>query len=186
MLPEVRVILERAATRLTSLEGLIDAVPEGYWARRASGEAWSAHDHLAHLATIDVLTSETLAEILDGAPVAWLAGTTVPIELAARRTASLQEAQAATPRTLRERMRQTRAELARVVSSLNGASLESNICVAGVLDAWGEPIAFGVRRYLAALPEHDTGHELAIRRAITTAPDLSTVALTRRRSGGRK
>ena len=181
MLPEVRVILERAATHRTSLEGLLDAVPNDYWDRRAPGEAWSAHDHLAHVATIDVLTSQTLSEILEGVRVAWLAGTTVPAQLAARREASLQEVQTATPQALRERMRQTRAELARVVRSLDSASLESNICVAGVLDAWGQPVAFGVRRYLAGLPDHDTGHELAIRRAITAAPDLSTVALTRRR-----
>jgi len=185
MLLEVRVIVERAETHRQSLEGLIDAVPDDYWARRAPGESWSAHDHLAHVATIDALTCETLSEILTGAAVAWLAGTTVPAELSARRAAALQEAHDATPQTFRDRMRQNRAELVRLLSRLDVASLESSICVAGVLDAWGEPVRFGLRRYLAGLPDHDTQHEYAIRRAITAAPDLSTVALTRRRLGER-
>jgi len=185
MLPEVRVIVERAAARRASLEGLIEAIPADYWARRATGEAWSAHDHLAHVAGIDALTSETLTQILGGERAAWIAGATTPEMLATRREALLDEAAGMAVAALRERMRETRAELVELLAGLDTGHLEVTVLVAGVVDAWGEPLAVGLRRYLASLPEHDTEHEHAIRQAISAPPDLSAVALTRRLSGGR-
>ena len=182
MLPEVRVIVERAAARRASLEGLIDAIPDDYWTRRATGEAWSARDHLAHVAGIDVMTSETLTQILAGNRAASIAGATTPEELTARRDALLDEAATMAVAALRERMRRTRAGLVRLLASLDAGHLEATVLVAGVVDAWGEPLAFGLRRYLVSLPDHDTEHEQAIRRAISAPPDLSAVALTRRRT----
>jgi len=182
MLPEVRVIVERAAARRASLEGLVEAIPADFWARRATGDAWSAHDHLTHVATIDELTGETLNQILSGERTVWIAGAGTPEMLAARRQALLDKEAAMPMAALRQRMRETRVGLVRLLASLRAVHLDARILVAGVVEGWGEPLAFGLRRYLAALPDHDTEHEQAIRQAISAPPDLSAVALTRRRS----
>ena len=59
--PEVRTLVERAAARRHVLEGLIASVPDDYWDRQASDDAWTALDHVRHVATVDSMLVE-LAE----------------------------------------------------------------------------------------------------------------------------
>lgn len=73
-----------------------------------------------------------------------------------------------------------RARLVALLGQLGARHMEARVFVAGVVDGWGEPVAWELRRYLAAIPEHDSEHEAAIRRAVSSAPDLSAVAVAQR------
>ena len=73
-IPEVQTLLGRAAARRHVLEGLIAAAPEEYWARRAAGDAWTALDHLRHVATIDRVIVELGEAAAGSAGALWVGG----------------------------------------------------------------------------------------------------------------
>ena len=184
MLPEVRVLVERAEAHRFALEGLLDAIPDSYWPRTAPGDAWPARTHLQHLATIESLTDETVRAFLAGASDAWVGGASTTGMLAERRSALLAEVAESTVPELRELMRDSRRELSASLAALAPVHLDGSVFVAGLADAWGQPLRFSLREYLRSWPEHDGDHEGAIRRAIATTPDLSAAALVRRAQRG--
>jgi hypothetical protein len=153
------------------LLGLIEVIPSHFWQRRESPDDWTGHQHVAHVATADGLLRETV----EGG--VWTAYEERKAEL-------LEGAEAAAIRELLARMDRERADLTRYFEALPVASLDRAIGISGASDAWGRPVSWPLRSLLDAWSGHDTGHELAIRRAVTTPPDaaaLSAAALRRRR-----
>jgi uncharacterized damage-inducible protein DinB len=182
MLPEVRTFVERATTHRELVEQLLDVIPGEYWFRRAAGEEWSARKHLEHLATAEDLLVEDLQRVIDGATQVWLGGSQDASATARRREEAMQAVAEEPVSALRERMHASREHTLTVLARVDAGHLEATLLVPGVTNPWGEPLRLSLREYLAAWPAHDTEHEAAIRRAITAPPDLSAVALTRRRS----
>lgn len=184
MLPEVRTFIERADAHRRSLEGLIEAVPEDYWERRADADAWTAHNHLEHLATIEDLLAEDLDRVIAGVGVLWIGGSPDAAVLERRRTAAMAEVAALPVEDLAERMSTARQHAGNRLALLTPQALEVRVMVPGVVDLWGQPLGLLLREYLAAWPTHDSEHEAAIRRAMTRPPDMSAVALTQKRLQG--
>lgn len=183
MLPELRVLVERAEARRASLDGLLDALPADYWSRVAAGEAWSIHDQVAHLAGSEALIGGMLREVVGGAARVWVGGTEDARALLEFRQRALEVWAGAGVDSLRAATSDARMALNEGVAALQQGQLECTVHVAGAVDRWGEPLAWPLRQYLAAWTAHDPEHEASIRRAMTTPPDLSTVALTQRRRG---
>jgi hypothetical protein len=180
MLPEVRVLLERAQTRRHAILGLLDAAPEAFWLRVASGDAWSARAHAAHLAAMDGPVAELARGAVAGAREAWLFDATRPLELESARASAMAALADGTPHQLREALAAARLLVAPALEPLRPAALEMRVMVAGAVDSWGRQLSWSLRDYLGHWAEHDALHEAAIRAAFTTPPDLSAVALTRR------
>lgn len=168
MNPEVRVFLDRANARRVSLLGLVDVIPDQFWARREDRDSWTARQHVAHVATAD----ELLLETIPGEAAA-------PYEV--RRSELLTAAAEWPMPDLLARMERERARLAAWLEGLSLLSLDGYIKAVGVRDAWGREVSWPVRALLAAWAEHDTGHELAIRRAVTTPPDAAALSTAARR-----
>lgn len=183
MLPELRVLVERAEARRASLDGLLDALPADYWGRVAAGEAWSIQDQVAHLAGSEALIGGMLREVASGAARVWVGGTQDPGALLDFRQRALEVWAGEPTESLRQAAAESRRALKEGVAQLQHGHLECTVYVAGAVDRWGEPLAWPLRQYLGAWTAHDPEHEASIRRAMTTPPDLSTVALTQRRRG---
>lgn len=183
MLPELRVLLERAEARRASLNGLLDALPADYWGRVAADEAWSIQEQVAHLAGSEALIGGMLREVVSGAARVWVGGTEDAQTLIDFRLRALEVWDGASVTSLRNAAADARKALNEGVAALQHSHLECTVHVAGVVDRWGEPLAWPLREYLGAWTVHDPEHEASIRRAMTTPPDLSTVALTQRRRG---
>jgi hypothetical protein len=180
MLPEVRTFVQRAAAHRFALDGLLDAIPESYWERAAPGDFWSARNHLQHLATVEAALVQDLVSVIDGAAELWLAGSP-DAALFHERRAAVMEAVAGLPcDALRGEMAANRALAVATLGALTPDHMEAGLLIAGVVDRWGQPVRYSLREYLAAWPNHDLAHDGAIRAAISTPPDLSAVALTRR------
>lgn len=183
MLPELRVLLERAEARRASLDGLLDALPVEYWGRVAAGEMWSIQEQVAHLAGSEALIGGMLREVASGAARVWVGGTDDATALLGFRQRDLDVWVGAGVESLRQAAVDARKALNEGVAQLQHGHLECTVHVAGAVDRWGELLAWPLREYLDAWTAHDPGHEASIRRAMTTPPDLSTVALTQRRRG---
>ena len=180
MLPEIRVLIERAEMRRAALEGLLEAVPGDYWDRRAPEDEWSAVEHLRHVATVDDLLVSLLREVESGLDEVWLAGGAPSGD---DRIAAMRSVEGLSVEELAGRMRGARQRAARQVGRLGQVALETAVIMPGAVDAWGMPVRWPLRRYLVAWVEHDDVHGTAIRRAISTPPDLSTIMVTQRRPG---
>jgi hypothetical protein len=180
MLPEVRVLLERARTRRHAILGLLDVAPEAFWLRTAPGDGWSARAHTAHLAAIDGPLATLARRAAAGAPEAWLFDVSDPLELESARASAMAAMADGSPRQLREALEAARLPIAAALEPLRPASLEMRVMVAGDVDSWGRQLSWSLRDYLGHWAEHDALHEAAIRAAFTTPPDLSAVAITRR------
>ncbi len=183
MLPEVRVLIERAAARRLALEGLLDALPDDYWGRSAPGDGWPIRSHVEHLATIEGLVAETVRTVQVGDRYVWAGGANTTAALAELRAAQMASVAGATREALRAAMARSRAGLVAALASLEPVHLDAAVLVAGVVNAWGKPVGFSLREYLGAWP--DVEHDAAIRRALETPPDLSAAALVRRAWRGR-
>lgn len=179
MLPEVRVFVERAGARRQSLLGLVAAIPTAYWPRTAPGDAWSARNHLEHVATADAFLDGIIASLVDGAET-WLAGTADPRDLLAARAEAMQRFEGAPLDAILKAMTLARTRLAQSLAVLERSHLLEPVFIAGHVSAWGEPRSITVGSYLGAWAAHDSAHESAIREAVSTPPDLVAVALTRR------
>lgn len=163
MNPELRVLLDRANARRMSLLGLVAVIPDDLWGRRESSGEWTARQHLAHAATADQLLRETATRAL-----------TIGYE--ARKAELLAAAEPASAAELVSRMCQERAGLTAFFVALDTATLDGVIRIPAATDAWGRPVEWPLRSLLTAWSEHDTGHDLAIRRAVTTPPDAGALA----------
>lgn len=184
VIPEVRTLVERAAARRHVLEGLIESIPEEFWRRQAPDDAWTALDHLRHVATVDGMVVELAEAAGQPGEALWVGGATDAAELEARRLA-LMEAVAGQPvGELVEKMQASREGAVEAVLALSQGALDREVRVAGVLTTWGEPHSFSLRAYLGAWAEHDGEHEAAIRRAIETPPDFTALTLAARRGRG--
>ena len=182
--PEIRTLVERAAARRQVLEGLIESVPDDYWERQASGDAWSALDHLRHVATVDAMLVELVEAAQDPDEELWAGKTSDAEVLEARRVALMDRVREQPVETLLETMLESRAGAVEAVLGMSVETLDREVRVAGVQTAWGEPQAFPLRSYLAVWAEHDGEHEAAIRQAIETPPDVTTLTLAARRARG--
>lgn len=173
-LPEARTILERAWARRESLLALIETIPADYWTRQAAGDAWTARNHLEHLATIDAVVLpilESPAPVLDE-------------ELLAAREGAMQAVAGLEVGELIQRLESSRRDLVGAVACLTLHALARDIQLPA-RDAWSPPGTISVRGYLAQWAEHDTLHEGAIRRAIANQPgpgDLAAAAFARRQA----
>jgi len=172
MLIETRSLLARAATNRYLLLQLIEQVPGDRWASRASDDAWSAHGHLAHLASIDDVTAALLASRRDGAY-------RLDLGLQAVRIRAVEERIAESTEELRRLLDASRAGLLNVVAELDEGSLATPVLI-DVPGSWPPVLQLSLRAYLAAWAEHDAEHTLAIRRAITIPPSASDLALVAR------
>ncbi|MCY3645759.1 MAG: DinB family protein [Chloroflexi bacterium] len=180
--PEIRTLVERGAARRQVLEGLIESVPDDYWERQDSGDAWTALDHLRHVATVDQMLVELVEAAQESDEELW-AGKTDNVEvLEARRVALMDKVREQSVDTLVETMRESRARAVGTVLGMTVETLDREVRVAGALNEWGEQLAFPLRGYLAVWVEHDGEHEAAIRRAIATPPDVTTLTLAARRA----
>ncbi|MXY87675.1 MAG: DinB family protein [Dehalococcoidia bacterium] len=179
-IPELRTVVERAAGRRHMLEGLIESVPNDYWERQASGDDWNALDHLRHVATVDGMLVDLLKAAQESDEELWAGDTSDEAELEERRVALMDGVRELTLDTLVETMRGSREAAFEVVLGLPAAALEREVRVAGA------PQGFPLRTYLAVWAEHDSEHEAAIRRAIETPPDATTLTLAARRARGNR
>lgn len=179
MLPEVRVFFERAEARRQSLLGLVAAIPPGYWLRSGPGDAWTARHHLQHVATADDFLGALIETVCSGGE-AWLGGTRDLPALLQARAAAIEEHAPLTLSALIDRLSQSRQVLAERLSELDRVHLAAPVFIAGRISHWGEPLPLALSAYLASWAGHDAGHEMAIREAVSTPPDLSAVALSRR------
>jgi len=180
MNPEIAVLLQRAAGRRILLEGLLDSIPAAYWERQAPGDTWPAIDHLRHLATVDDLVLPIVQQAAGGRGSVWLGGRK-PTDLGQKREAAMNRVAGMSITGLRSRVRSSREAVAVVVGRLPTSSLDCVVRAAASDDGWSAPPEWPLRAYLAGWAEHDTIHGEAIRRAITSPPDLAAVALVRRR-----
>ena len=178
-LPELRTLVERAAARRHVLEGLVASVPEDYWQRQASGDEWTALDHLRHVATVDGMLVELVQAAQESDEALWAGDTSDPAVLEERRVALMAGVREQTVETLVETMRASREGAAQAVLGMSVAALDRDVRVAGA------PQPFPLRTYLAVWTEHDGEHEAAIRRAIETPPNATTLTLAARRGRGR-
>lgn len=180
MLPEVRVLFERAQRRRHAIEDLLRSAPAPFWQRTAEGDAWSARAHVAHLASMDAPVARLAQCALTGERAAWLWDTEVPQSLEAARRQAMAALAESSAGELSEALNAARAAIVPALAALKPESLEMRVLVAGANDSWGTPVSWPLRTYLVHWAEHDAIHEAAIRAAFTTPPDLSAVALTRR------
>ncbi len=181
MLAELAVIAGRAAAARYSLEALLDVVPDDYWVRRAEGEAWSAYDHLAHLATIDEPMRQMLEEANAGASTLLPYGAETGGDALARRESLMLTVSGESVESLRARMTSNREALLEVFHTLQPGALDASVILPGLVNAWGQPVAISLRHYLVNWAAHDTEHAEAIRQAITRPPSPGDLALAAQR-----
>lgn len=184
-IPEMRTLVERAATRRHVLEGLIASVPDEYWERRAPGDDWTALDHVRHVATVDAMMVELVEAAERPGEELWAGGAREADELEARRTELMDGVRDQDIHALVATMRESREAAVGALLALSQGALDREVRVAGVLTPWGEPHASSLRVHLGGwAAEHDREHEAAIRRAIETPPDLTALTLAARRARG--
>ena len=160
---------ERAMARRLSLLGLVAVVPPSYWARREAGDDWTARQHLDHLATADGLLRRALASADTGEPLG--------DGYAALRTRLMEGVESLGLDQVVAAMANDRDRTLRELESTPAALLDVIVVLPGVTDPFGNSTGWPVRQFLSAWAEHDTVHELAIRRAITTPPDAASFAV---------
>lgn len=175
MLPTVRVLVERAASARYQLSGLIAVLPPAMFDHRAAGDDWTVRTHAAHALGSDGLLLEFLRSGAPGDFESWLR------ELPGRRATAISSSAGSEPAELLERALATRDALVAALAAVTPAELQQSAVVPGMRTAWGDERRITLYEYLLAWSSHDGGHEQAIRLAILSRPDLSAVALTRRR-----
>lgn len=175
MLPTVRVLVERAASARYQLAGLIAVLPPAMFDHRAAGDDWTVRTHTVHALGSDALSLEFLEGGATADFASWLH------ELPARRAAAIASSAGTAPADLLERAQAARAALVTALAQLTPAELQLSAALPGMRTAWGDERRITLYEYLLAWSSHDGAHEQAIRLAILSRPDLSAVALTRRR-----
>jgi hypothetical protein len=177
VVPEVQVLVQRAMMRRSTLEDLVAAIPPSYWARQAPGDDWTAAAHLRHLATVDDFIVEILDAVRSGQPEVGLGSSAIED----RRLEAIRSLEGSPLEEVVQRLRTSRPTALALVARLGPVELEAVVIAERTVDAWGAPLRWPLRTYLAAWAEHDDVHAHAIREAVSTHPDLSAVMLTHRR-----
>ncbi len=178
--PELRTLVERAAARRHMLEGLIESVPDDYWQRQDPGDDWTAQDHLRHVATVDRMLVDLLKAAQESSGALWAGDTSDAAVLEERRVALMDGVREQNVGALVETMRESREAAVMAVLGMSVAALEREVRVAGA------PQGLPLRTYLAIWAEHDSEHEAAIRQAMETPPDATTLTLAARRARGNR
>ncbi len=168
--PEIHALLGRAMAGRFQLLSLVDVLDDAHFQMRAEGDAWTVHDHLAHVAAVDGITVEIVR-----------AGSARPLDLGPflalrepRRLALLGD-----HREIPTTLAAARDALAAILASLDVPSLSAEV-VFPAADAWAQPVAMQLRSYLAEWAIHDRHHEAAIREAVRTAISPAALALAAR------
>lgn len=172
MLLEIRSLLARAETNRYLLFQLLEQVPRTCWDRQASGDAWSARHHLAHLATIDGVTMALLTPPTTGA-------FRLDPALQSRRLDDLLAAADRAIDDLIGSLPLSRTALASAIGELDDAALATPVLI-DVPGAWPPVRQLSMRAYLASWAEHDADHTSAIRQAIASPPSATDLALAAR------
>jgi hypothetical protein len=172
VLPELESLLARAGTNRYLLLQLLEQVTDDGWAYRAGGDAWTAREHLAHVATIDGVTESLLRAPADGAY-------RLDEALQGRRVADMIAASLESIAELFERLAASRASLTSFIAGLDDARLALPVRVS-VAGGWPPERQMSLRAYLASWAEHDAGHTGAIRAAIAIPPGPNELALAAR------
>ena len=175
MLPVVRVLVERAGSARYRLLELLAVLPPELLDRRPGGEPWTARVHAAHALGADALLLDLFPLSRSNRFEQWLAG------LPERRTRAIAASSTGDLATAIERAAADRAHLVEALAGLTPDALEVTAPAPGAVDAWGRERRITFYEYLEAWSTHDVDHEQAIRMAIQERPELSTIALTRRR-----
>ncbi len=178
MNPVVRMLVQRAEARRYGLLELAMVIPEDYLSRRAQGDEWSARVHFVHALLTDRAVTLIVRAIAEGVDADHLGA--VMESMIADRSAEIRSAEAQPTSGLVDASVADRANLYRELTRLTPAHLDAVLPVSGARNSWGQPLGISLVQYLEQWCHHDSGHEAAIRRAMATSPDLSTVALTRR------
>jgi hypothetical protein len=147
-------------------------VPGDFWARREPGEEWTARNHLEHLATADALLRETIDATGRRADL--------DVSYIERRAQLMGSVEGASLAELRERMETERSATIASLARFDALLLDDRVLIPGAVDSFGQGIAVPLRTMFTAWAEHDTGHEVAIRTAITTHPDAASLAAAAR------
>lgn len=175
MLPVVRVLVERAGSARYRLLELLAVLPPELLDRRQGGEPWTARVHAMHALGADALFLDLFPLSHSNRFEQWLAC------LPERRARAIDASSSGDLATAIERAAADHAHLAEALAGLTPDMLEVTAPVPGAVDSWGRERRITFYEYLTAWSVHDAGHEQAIRTAIQERPELSTIALTRRR-----
>lgn len=183
ILPEVRVIIERAATTRFELEGLLEVVPEAAWEYPSIAEGWFARTHLGYLVATDLATAELSDAAEQTQGELWVGSSSSLEAIAARLAESAAEASAQPIAAIRDELGRARRRLAASFAELSYQALERDALLPGQVDAWGAQRSMSMRQYLTAWLAHEPAQIAAIRAAIAKPPDMSAVSigLARRR-----
>lgn len=175
MLPVVRVLLERANSARFRFVELVQVLPDEMFSRQQAGDDWPVSLHVAHALSADAPLLELLASPGDVGLEAWLAS------LPQRRATAIEQASVLPLSDLLQQAEKEREQLAATLARVPARALDESAALPGLRTAWGEPRRITLYEYLEAWSSHDGEHEQAVRLAILARPDLSAVALTRRR-----
>jgi hypothetical protein len=171
-LPEIRSVLERAATNRHLLDEFLEHAPPDRLHNTLDGELWSGHIHLAHVATADVLMSTLLADLRKGA-------FRLDAFLLGRRNEAIAAAAELPLAELRGLMGESRLELERLLAQFDDARLAHPVVVEQP-GAWPPERQLSLRAYLAAWAEHDLDHLEAMRRVVTAPVSPAAMAAAAR------
>lgn len=171
-LPEVRSVLERAATNRHLLEEFLAHAPPDRLHNMAEGDLWSGHVHLSHVATADVLMTTLLAEVREGSY-------RLDMGLLGRRSEAIAAAAELPLEELRELMAESRSELVQLLVRFDDTRLAHPVVVEQP-GAWPPERQLSLRAYLAAWAEHDLEHLQSMRRAVTAPVSPAAMAAAAR------
>jgi Mycothiol maleylpyruvate isomerase N-terminal domain len=175
MLLEVRTLAGRAIASRVQLDDLLDVVPAGHWQRSEPGAAWTARNHLEHLATVDRSLEADIERTREGD--SWIGGSADAAAFRAARAEAIARLSDHKEGELRTLMQNARRGVTLALGRIGPNQLETRLFVPGMPDRWGQPASVSLREYLVSWANHDREHADAIRRAVTTPPDLSAAAL---------
>lgn len=171
-LPEVRSILERAATNRHMLGEFLAHAPPDRLHNTPEGDAWSGHLHLAHVATADVLVAAVLNSVRDRAY-------RLDAALQSRRHEAIAQAAALPFEGLAELLGESRREFVQLLSRFDAAALAFPVVVE-LPGSWPPERQLSLRAYLSTWAEHDLEHLAAMRRAVTAPVSPAAMAAAAR------
>ena len=175
--PEAAVYAGRARRSRDELAALLHVVPEPDWQRRAAGDDWDIHTHVAHVVAADAAAARLFADVTAARGVVLLAVSGVAF--LEERAARIAERRELAPPALREALHEERATALRALAAVPPTAFERSVVIPGA-GAWGQDAALSLRSYIATWSSHDLDHAAAIRAALLTAPSPSAMALAAR------
>ncbi|MDZ7729476.1 MAG: DinB family protein [Dehalococcoidia bacterium] len=176
-LPEIRSLIQRARSNRMMLYQLLEQFPGDAWEKRGEDDAWTARQHLQHLATIDTVTQDLVDT--PGTDDVLLGEATL-----VQRHTAMQALEGEPVDELTRQLDESRDAFLASLVALTEERLGRQVIIhrPGV---WPPEQRMSLRAYLGAWAEHDAEHAAAIRQAATaqlSPTDMAAAArLTRRR-----